>query len=368
MADIISSENLNLAQHPLTSKILSGEVNLESINLSQFREGRVVYPTMEEAQCKGFEAHHLIPLKLQKQKLSGVDFPEIKNREQLRKVFQDKIDDRCFRYTAFEHIVDHYLSAKENTEEEEIFANMVRFNFSKLPTDQKELLEKLKDFSILRDKGHEKTSRRKKGKPSERKGISLKEIRNDPNYVSPLKGKTMRERCGENWVSSRKGKTIQEITHNPNYISPLKGKKPSEETRLKISEALKGKKRTEESRRKQAESQKGKTPWNKGKKLSPEIVEKLRESHKGQTISSETVEKIVAKTRGQKRSEETRKNISKALKGKKRTEEQKKRISETHKGKFWFNNGVKELCSSTVPEGFVRGRLPREHVKKNIEN
>ena len=112
-----------------------------------------------------------------------------------------------------------------------------------------------------------------------------------------------------------------------------RGKKngpPSEETRIKISEAKKGKRphpMTEETRRKIGASSKGRVNSpetrrklsiaNTGKKhgpRSPEHTRKIIEANTGRVVSEETRRKIAESNRGLKRSEETRKRISESAK------------------------------------------------------
>lgn len=71
--------------------------NLDSIQYEQFIKAFPLYNTYEEAKAKGFIAHHIFPVCLQN-----------KDRK------DPELDDRCVRLTPFEHIVAHYLLAKEN--------------------------------------------------------------------------------------------------------------------------------------------------------------------------------------------------------------------------------------------------------------
>lgn len=188
----------------ITKRILSGEILLKDITLEEFRANRKIYNDYKSAQGKGFEASHIIPVSVQLKKYNKEHGTNLTRKEFNMNL--DIFDDRCYRYTPFEHIVDHYLSAIENEEEISTFTAMVQFNFHKLPKDQQELLNSLKEFSKLREIGFNKMSETRKGKEPWNKG------------------KTMKEATGnKDWVNPRKGKTIQEITKNPNYVNPLKG-------------------------------------------------------------------------------------------------------------------------------------------------
>lgn len=96
----------------------------------------------------------------------------------------------------------------------------------------------------------------------------------------------------------------------------------------------------------------------------------------GHTMSEDSKRKLsrLARDRmlGSTRSQETRKKISESHRGKKASEAAKAKMSRNHadvsgdknpaKGRHWFNNGVSRLYlkdSDIVPEGFVRGNLPK---------
>lgn len=117
------------------------------------------------------------------------------------------------------------------------------------------------------------------------------------------------------------------------------------------------------------------------------IEESIRyssEKNIGHSMSEESRHKLSRLTRermlGSTRSHETRKKISESHIGKKVSEATKDKMSRNHadvsgdknpaKGRHWFNNGVSRLYlkdSDTIPEGFVRGNLPKsaqETVKR----
>lgn len=100
------------------------------------------------------------------------------------------------------------------------------------------------------------------------------------------------------------------------------GCRPSEETRMKMSESHKGMKRTEETKKKISESLKEENNYLYGKHLDEETKRKISESHKGRTLSLEQKRKISEATKGEKH----------PMYGKHHTEESKKKSSESHKG------------------------------------
>lgn len=196
---------MNDCMNSITNDILEGRVLLDSLTLEDFRKNRHIYSTFRQAQAPGFEASHLISLSKQRCLYNALHGTNYKNRRDFTKNVKS-FDDRCYRYTPFEHVVDHYLLAKENPDEIQTFSSMVCYNFHKLPSDQQELLNSFLSFANLREIGFQNAVR-------------------NINKVEPWnKGKTMKEATGDpNWVDPKKGKTIKEITHNPNYVNPLKG-------------------------------------------------------------------------------------------------------------------------------------------------
>jgi NUMOD3 motif len=109
---------------------------------------------------------------------------------------------------------------------------------------------------------------------------------------------------------------------------------PSEETKIKKSEAMKGKTHSEETKRKMSEVHKDKT-------FSEETRRKLSEAHKGKILS-----------------EEHRRKLSEAHKGHNVSEETRKKLSDIRKGKKWWNDGCRN-CKRMIEcpgDGWKPGR------------
>lgn len=126
--------------------------------------------------------------------------------------------------------------------------------------------------------------------------------------------------------------------------NPMYGKKHTDDAKKKMSDAVKkrpsnqkGLHRTPEQRKRMSDAHKGHIPWNKGK------------------VGSQT-----AWNKGKHWSEEIRRKISEGEKGWKHSEETKHKMSEMRKGKKWYNNGIIEIKSLYIPEGFTSGRLRRK--------
>ena len=214
------------------SKILTGEINLEDLSLEEFTRGRPVYSSYHKAQCPGFEAEHIHSVAHQIKDYNELHGTNYKTSD--RKSFKEEtgcLDDTCYRVTPLEHIICHYLKAKEDPEEAEIFYNMCARNMKKIQSKERVTLENCVDFAELRVLGREKAASKRRGIPWKHKGKSMKEITGNPNFVSPKKGKTIQEITGNpNYVSPIKGKTMKEITGNQDYVSPIKGKTRKEIT------------------------------------------------------------------------------------------------------------------------------------------
>ena len=245
--------------HPITEKILKGELKLSEITLEQFREGREIYPTASQAKKKGFEAHHIVPRSLQKK--------------------ASVLDDRCIRYTSFEHIIDHFLMAKEDNKYLHSFECMTSFNFHNIMNNEKEILNGCIEYAKLREAGIEKIresgkgnknalghklsneSKQKisianKGKPGNRKGVPM------PDNVKEIlaqRNKGNHYHTGHKHSEETRKKMSEAAKHRPKRTF-------SEESKRKMSEVRKGWKPSEETRKKMSEAKKGKPTWNKGLK------------------------------------------------------------------------------------------------------
>lgn len=114
--------------------------NLDSIQYEQFIKAFPLYNTYEEAKAKGFIAHHIFPVCLQN-----------KDRK------DPELDDRCVRLTPFEHIVAHYLLAKENEDPKlkYSFFCMCYTESSKISKEEKLSLETLHECASLMEKSLE---------------------------------------------------------------------------------------------------------------------------------------------------------------------------------------------------------------------
>lgn len=234
-------------------------ININNISLEEFLSDKKIYSSQRAAQYPGFEADHLISVCTQMKKFNdehGTFYTK-------RKDFEKEVgipDDRCYRLTPFEHVVAHYLKAKEDPGEIKIFESMVRYNFQKLNENEKNILENLKEFARLREEGTQKIKSSLKGKPYKNKGKTMQEITGNPNYVDPKKGKTLRE-----------------IIDDPNWVSPNLGRKASLETRKKLSESHKN---SERNKIAQAKATAAAAIANKGKKRPKEICEKTSNTKK----------------------------------------------------------------------------------------
>lgn len=130
---------------------MTNTISLDSLEYNSYIQQFEIYPTMQKARAKGFEAHHLIPRYIQKR--TGIK------------------DDHCVRVTAFQHILIHYLLAKAFKEDYiYIFYLMYNQNNFKITDYEKLTLQNLKDWAYLREEGIKKISEKNKGKKAWNKG------------------------------------------------------------------------------------------------------------------------------------------------------------------------------------------------------
>jgi len=137
--------------------------SLDSLTLEEFRSHFKLYPTLKEAQAKGYVAHHPVPIDLQRRKAEekyGMKFGVgAKGRN---KFIHSGIpyDDSCYRMTYFEHILDHYLMAKElGGEYVRLFDKMKQYAYSRIGKDEKITLESIKGWAESVEEGRESNSR-----------------------------------------------------------------------------------------------------------------------------------------------------------------------------------------------------------------
>ena len=127
---------------------------------------------------------------------------------------------------------------------------------------------------------------------------ALKNKPRDPNWISPLKGKTAKEIHGPNWVDPRKGKTAKEIC-GENWVDPRKGKTYKDiygdEWRIQC--------------------------------------QKLINAHKGKSLTEDHKQSISKALTGRTTSIQHRQNLSKAIKGRVLSKIHKQNISKAKKGK-----------------------------------
>lgn len=125
----------------ITDLILKGQINIDNITSEEFLKDRKIYLTRYKAQCPGFEAHHIIPISMQMKDYNekhGTSFSSRKDFEKaMGGVRGGVLDDRCCRLTCFEHVVMHYLLAKENKTDSVIFLTCFTLILKKLKIKMK---------------------------------------------------------------------------------------------------------------------------------------------------------------------------------------------------------------------------------------
>lgn len=204
----------------LTKKLLENKISLNEITLNSFCKDLKIYPSYKEASYKGYEAHHIVPVSKQIKEYNSIHNTNYSSKD--RKLFLKNVknfDDRCYRLSPFEHILIHFLIAREDESQVSAFEAIVRYNWNKLISNEKETLSLLEEFSKMRILGRNKVIE------------CVKKSSNVPKFV---KGQ----------IPWNKGKT---------YIA---GWHHSEESKNKISKSNLGKKMSNESRIKMSNSQK----------------------------------------------------------------------------------------------------------------
>ena len=239
-------------------------LNLNTISYFEFLNSFTIYPSMSKCKKPNYEAHHIVPISIQKNNGITKDGP--------------LFDDRCIRLTAFEHILIHYLAARDlGGDYIKIFYCMVCRNLNKISDINQVTLENLNEWANLRELGRIKSAESNKGHVPWNKGVP----------------------CSEE---------VKEKLRKANL-----GKKHTEETKEKCRQAMLGKKFSKESIQKRKETR----LKNGGYKLSEEAKEKIRLARakqdmsflRGRKQSKETIEKVRAALLGRKPSiEEIGKN------------------------------------------------------------
>lgn len=324
----------------ITDLILKGQINIDDITSEEFLKDRKTFLTRYKAQCPGFEAHHIIPISTQIKNYNekyGTSFSSRKDFEKaVGGVKGGFLDDRCYRLTYFEHVVIHYLLAKENKTDSVIFSNMFHVNFSKIKDqNEKEKIESLKNLSLLRSNAKEKLKDRKLSEETRRKiSESRKKIIVDEEW---------RRHISE----GNKGHIVTEETRrkisekNKNWVIP-------EEQKLKISNTLKlYYANLSDEERANLSKKRGEACTTRGKPLSEEHKKKISKSKKGKLSS-----------------EETKKKLSNSLKGRSCPNKGKVRIYR------YLEDGTREHCyilkEEALPEGWSYGTgLPAHNRGKN---
>lgn len=217
--------------HPITEKILKGELKLSEVTLEQFREGREVYPTASQAKKKGFEAHHVNPISAQYRKYNEEHDTNFKGRAEFMKNVHD-FDDRCIRYTPFEHIIDHILMAKEDKRHISSFERYAHQSCKNMSIDELDFINACVEYADVVKEIHKDFAERNKG-----------------NHYH----------TGHKHSEETRKKMSEAAKHRPKRTF-------SEESKKKMSEIRKGWKPSEETRKKMSEAKKGKPTWNKGLK------------------------------------------------------------------------------------------------------
>ena len=105
----------------------------EAESYKEFIDRYPKYYSWKEAQCKGFEAHHIKP-----RSIGGTD------------------SDGLVRLTPFEHLYAHYLYSLENKEHSDIFYCMISVYTNKITNLEEITLKDLKHFAELREIGSQK--------------------------------------------------------------------------------------------------------------------------------------------------------------------------------------------------------------------
>lgn len=176
-----SNTTSNISYNTITQQILDGSISLEDITYDQFLEGREIYYSYYSAQKEGYEAHHYNPVALQIKEYNKKhpENPFIGNKHTFFNL--PEADNRCYRLTSFEHIVAHYLLAKENPDALVMFNIMTSYAETKISDNEREKVEQFENIAEFRQKAYQDS---KYEKP---KVWNMKDVTGDPDWESPWK-------------------------------------------------------------------------------------------------------------------------------------------------------------------------------------
>ena len=355
--------------------------------ISQFK----VYPSWNDAQAKGYEAHHIVPRSL-----------------------QDTPDDRCVRLTAFQHIYAHYLLALEDKRAAVVFALMVNLNFDKLSELDKITLEQLEDWARLREEGRSNPDYVKavsekskmywsKDGVKEHHSKKMKQFYSDPEnrqMISDSLCRMYEEHPELREFQSEKFRQMwSDAVYKERMTKKAKETWSREDLRQKVSESIKNYYSVEENKQKQVDKSKEYWSSEEARKHQADIIKATKWWNNGQvnTRSKDCPgQGFVLGRLSKEYPQETRQAASNRMKGliywnngqvnkrsrecpgpgfvkgKLSNEENMRKMALTKigntnvKGRHYFNNGKVTVMRYECPEGFVPGKLPngRSHFQK----
>lgn len=284
MTDIVSQNTKFEEIHPITKKVLNKEIPLDSLSLEAFREGRILYPSMKEARKKGYFAHHPYPLDIQKRQYEKEHNISFGKGNSGRIKFQEAFpnyDDRCYRMTAFEHILDHYLMARDfGGDYIYNFYSMTKYALGQCTSLEKITLSSLEDWAFLEEEARVIQSvsykERYKNLTEEEKEAFSRKCKES---FTPERLQRMSE-ITKNWYSSMSIAEKQDFQNK--RIETLR--KP--EVRSKISQSYKEYYRNLSEEEKKQQINKRKEALN-----SPEVKKKCSASQKRRFLNETEEEK-----------------------------------------------------------------------------
>lgn len=320
----------NISTNPITINLLNGSVSLESITLPQFLEGRNIYPTAASAACKGFEAEHIKTVSLQMKEYNKLHGTQYNNRNAFVKEVAD-FDDRCYRVTPFEHIIMHYLKAKESQDELLVFWRMYNFNNHKLNKLESVTVERCAQLAQLREEARDKISSARKdllrNMDSEKRLVWIQNAQQGQHTEQGHRNMSEAQKRYRNNLSEERKEELRQqkkcIMSQPEVREKISTSIKQHyasmtlEERNAFCDLRKIARNKPETQRKLSERWKGTKVWNNG-----EIEIQAKECPEGFTLGK--LPSYASPCRGQ----------------------------------HYYNNGSTELRAFECPEGFVKGRLP----------